>query len=352
MPETRLDGVHHFTGVTADVTANIDFWCRILGLRFVKKTLNFETTFRYHPYYGDEQGNPGSVVTFLEFKELDAPTARRRQHPADRPRVGSYDAAEYWLKRLAEQQVYSELLRLDPTRPTSLIFHDWEGHEVELMVTDCTDAPQLADADDIPEAFRIRGIEGARSYAALGHAAVRRAPWLRRRRRAARAVRRPSRRALVLQPASRPAVSAARAGGRHHMALDAGDQLPQWREYAAGTDPVHRDLRPLLLRQLLLAVAGRDHRVVHAWPRVHARPDPRGARRGPGLAVAVDRAAARQARAGSDTDRQPAQPTLGHARGCRSRLAKPAPAASNGADRTAAPNGSGKPATAAAAVDG
>ncbi len=101
-------------------------------------------------------------------------------------RVGSYDAAEYWLKRLAEQQVYSELLRLDPTRPTSLIFHDWEGHEVELMVTDSADAPQLAAADDIPEAFRIRGIEGARSYAdARGHAAVRRAPRLRRRRRAA-----------------------------------------------------------------------------------------------------------------------------------------------------------------------
>ena len=77
MPETRLDGVHHFTGVTADVTANIDFWCRILGLRFVKKTLNFETTFRYHTYYADEQGSPGSVVTFLEFKELE------RQLPGD-----------------------------------------------------------------------------------------------------------------------------------------------------------------------------------------------------------------------------------------------------------------------------
>ena len=42
----RLDGVHHFTGVTADVTMNVDFWCRILGLRLVKKTLNHETTFR------------------------------------------------------------------------------------------------------------------------------------------------------------------------------------------------------------------------------------------------------------------------------------------------------------------
>ncbi|MDX6451243.1 MAG: hypothetical protein QOH16_1292, partial [Gaiellaceae bacterium] len=35
MPDTKLDGVHHFTGITADVTANVDFWCRILGLRFV-----------------------------------------------------------------------------------------------------------------------------------------------------------------------------------------------------------------------------------------------------------------------------------------------------------------------------
>src|ERR1700753_4374102 len=126
VPSVKLDGVHHFTGVTADVTANIDFWCRVLGLRFVKKTLNFETTFRYHPYYGDEQGDPGSVVTFLEFKELE------RQLPGDGNihrivlRIGSYDAADYWLKRLAEHQVYSELLRLDPTRPTRLLFSHLE----------------------------------------------------------------------------------------------------------------------------------------------------------------------------------------------------------------------------------
>ena len=77
MPETRLDGVHHFTGVTADVTANIDFWCRILGLRFVKKTLNFETTFRYHTYYADEQGNPGSVVTVPESSRNSSVASRQ-----------------------------------------------------------------------------------------------------------------------------------------------------------------------------------------------------------------------------------------------------------------------------------
>src|SRR6266545_3524872 len=64
-----LGGPHHFTGITRDVETNVDFWCRVMGLRFVKNTLNFETTFRYHTYFGDEEGNPGTVVTFLEFKE-------------------------------------------------------------------------------------------------------------------------------------------------------------------------------------------------------------------------------------------------------------------------------------------
>ena len=49
----KLTGPHHFTGITADVATNVDFWCRVLGLRFVKNTLNFETTFRYHTYFGD-----------------------------------------------------------------------------------------------------------------------------------------------------------------------------------------------------------------------------------------------------------------------------------------------------------
>jgi catechol 2,3-dioxygenase-like lactoylglutathione lyase family enzyme len=53
---------------------NVDFWCRVMGMRFVKNTLNFETTFRYHTYFGDEEGHPGSVVTFLEFTEATPPT--------------------------------------------------------------------------------------------------------------------------------------------------------------------------------------------------------------------------------------------------------------------------------------
>src|ERR1700761_6035799 len=232
-PDAKLDGVHHFTGVTADVTANVDFWCRILGLRFVKKTLNFETTFRYHTYYGDEEGRPGSVVTFLEFNELERerPGAGNIQRIV--LRVGSYDAVDFWLRRLAENQVYSEVLRLDPTQPTRLIFEDFEGHEVELMVSDAPDAPQLADADDIPLDFRIRGIEGARSYTSaeellpfaehLGFRAegdhlvlggdTRSARW------------------YFTPPPERP-FQAMAPGVWHHIAFDAGDDMKSWREYA------------------------------------------------------------------------------------------------------------------------
>ena len=97
---TPLRGPHHFTGITADVQTNVDFWCRVMGLRFVKNTLNFETTFRYHTYFGDEEGNPGTVVTFLEFKE--APPGVPGDGDIHRLvlRVASYDSLEYWMDRL------------------------------------------------------------------------------------------------------------------------------------------------------------------------------------------------------------------------------------------------------------
>lgn len=230
-----LNGVHHATGITADVHANVDFWCRILGLRFVKKTLNFETTFRHHPYFGDEAGNLGSVVTFLEFKEY----ARGRTGHGNIQRlvlrVASYQAIEFWLKRLAQEQVYSEMLRLDLTQPDRLVFEDFEGHAVELMVSDALDTPQVADAADIPQPFRIRGIEGVRSDAEpdalepfLAHlgftpdgdrfvlqGAIRSARW------------------YVSRPPELPFEELA-VGVWHHIAFDAGEELPAWREYAAG----------------------------------------------------------------------------------------------------------------------
>jgi glyoxalase family protein len=166
-PPGPLKGPHHFTGVTRDVITNVDFWCRVMGLRFVKNTLNFETTFRYHTYFGDEEGHPGSVVTFLEFTELPDGVPGDGDIHRLVLRVAHYDSLEFWMDRLIANQVFSEMLRLDPTQPDSLVFKDPEGHEVELMVSDTPDKPLQADADDIPAEHRIRGLEGVRTYSSL-----------------------------------------------------------------------------------------------------------------------------------------------------------------------------------------
>ncbi len=167
MSRPTLKGPHHFTGITRDVIKNVDFWCRVMGLRFVKNTLNFETTFRYHTYFGDEEGHPGSVVTFLEFTEAPAGVPGDGDIQRLVLRVASYDSLEYWMDRLIANQTHSEMLRLDPTQPDSLVFHDPEGHEVELMVSDSPNKPLTAEADDIPAEHRIMGLEGMRSFASL-----------------------------------------------------------------------------------------------------------------------------------------------------------------------------------------
>jgi len=107
------------------------------------------------------------VVTFLEFNEAPAGVPGDGDIHRLILRVASYDSLEFWMDRFIANDVFSELLRLDPTQPQSIVFHDPEGHEVELMVSDTKDAPLVADADDIPAEHRIRGIEGARSYTTI-----------------------------------------------------------------------------------------------------------------------------------------------------------------------------------------
>ena len=63
--KTPITGLHHLTAIATDAQANIDFYAGLLGLRLVKKTVNFDDPSAYHLYYGDEAGTPGSIVTFF-----------------------------------------------------------------------------------------------------------------------------------------------------------------------------------------------------------------------------------------------------------------------------------------------
>ncbi|MGL4494172.1 MAG: VOC family protein, partial [Beijerinckiaceae bacterium] len=60
-------GIHHITAIAGDPRRNISFYTGLLGLRLVKKTVNFDDPGTYHLYYGDEAGRPGTILTFFPW---------------------------------------------------------------------------------------------------------------------------------------------------------------------------------------------------------------------------------------------------------------------------------------------
>jgi glyoxalase family protein len=155
-----LEGVHHITAITADAPRNVDFYRRVLGLRLVKKTVNFDAPDVYHLYYGDEAGRPGSIMTFFEFPDAAPGKAGDGMVHRILWRVGSPDALELWARRLADEGV-----AVARGEGGSVVFADPEGLESELLVAGVGDAPLTATAADVPAEHAIQGFHGARAYA-------------------------------------------------------------------------------------------------------------------------------------------------------------------------------------------
>lgn len=72
--DVRPSGIHHVTAIASDPQANADFYLNVLGMRLVKRTVNFDSPETYHLYYGDRAGNPGTIMTFFPWP--DAPKGR------------------------------------------------------------------------------------------------------------------------------------------------------------------------------------------------------------------------------------------------------------------------------------
>ena len=70
-----IQGIHHITAIAGNAKRNYDFYTKVLGLRFVKKTVNFDDPHTYHFYFGDEVGSPGTILTFFPWEGIT--TGRR-----------------------------------------------------------------------------------------------------------------------------------------------------------------------------------------------------------------------------------------------------------------------------------
>ena len=68
--DIQISGIHHITAIASSASENLAFYEKVLDLRLVKKTVNFDDPFTYHLYYGDSAGTPGTIITFFPWENL------------------------------------------------------------------------------------------------------------------------------------------------------------------------------------------------------------------------------------------------------------------------------------------
>lgn len=154
----RLEGIHHITAITGDGQRCVDFYVGVLGLRFVKRTVNFDAPDAYHLYFGDELGHPGSILTFFEFRGVAPGRAGAGMIHRIAWRVRNAEALDFWAERLSE--VGTEVER----DGLSLRFADPEGLGHELVVDASGDEFLIADSPAVPVEPALRGFDGVRAY--------------------------------------------------------------------------------------------------------------------------------------------------------------------------------------------
>jgi len=153
-------GIHHVTAIASDPQRNLDFYAGVLGLRLVKRTVNFDDPTTYHFYFGDALGFPGTLLTFFPW-----PDARRGRQGAGQAAVTSFaivpGSLGFWLDRLVRSRVEFEqpVTRFDDERV--IAFHDPDGMLLELVASPRADtcaSGGMPWGGSVPDEHAIRGV--------------------------------------------------------------------------------------------------------------------------------------------------------------------------------------------------
>ena len=155
-------GIHHITAIVGDPQENVDFYASVLGLRLVKKTVNFGDKVRYHLYFGNEEGAPGTLITFFAW-----PGAVNGKVGDGEVGVSSYvvpaGAIEFWKTRLERFEVsYTETERFGELY---LQFQDPHGLLLEIVERE-DGAPNKWGFGGVTEDVAIKGLGGATLFSA------------------------------------------------------------------------------------------------------------------------------------------------------------------------------------------
>jgi len=152
----NITGLHHVTAIASDPQRNLDFYVGLLGLRLVKRTVNFDDPGSYHFYFGDEVGTPGSILTFFPW-----PNARRGRHGTGEVEATAFsippNAVGYWLERLKAHNISA-------TRVTERLgdevirFADADGMLVDLVASPLGQEARPWEGSTVPVEQAIRGL--------------------------------------------------------------------------------------------------------------------------------------------------------------------------------------------------
>ena len=155
---SKISGIHHITAIASSASENLAFYEEVLGLRLVKKTVNFDDPYTYHLYYGDSKGSPGTIITFFPWEKLPRGKtgAGMVTSIAFSIPVGS---ADYWRKRLNGNGI--EIKEGSRFGDHVIQFADPHGLSLELIETPTAHLTLSQSSTQKSVPYRIMGFHSA-----------------------------------------------------------------------------------------------------------------------------------------------------------------------------------------------
>ena len=157
--EKSISGIHHISAIADDPQKNINFYSGILGLRFIKKTVNFDDPEAYHFYYGNETGEPGTVLTFFAY-----PGMKRGRRGNGMINTIAFSASSgafnFWVQRLNTFGILHEESEDVFGNGKILKFNDFDGLALEIVFNE-KDERTAFTYGNIPSGFSLRGFFNA-----------------------------------------------------------------------------------------------------------------------------------------------------------------------------------------------
>ena len=149
-------GIHHVTAIARDPQKNVDFYTKVLGLRLVKQTVNFDAPHVWHLYYGDEKGSPASILTFFPWEGVPQGKEGAGLTTATAFSVPG-ESIGWWHKRLKSMdlQVDAPVLRGDSE---VLTVFDYDGMRIELTATESDTRSGWDGLSSIPAEHAVKGL--------------------------------------------------------------------------------------------------------------------------------------------------------------------------------------------------